>query len=109
MRGCCDCQNRMWVVSFLEFGELLYGRRFLLSLKWAAYESYIGPSMLYGGGAWCLNDREMGVLRRTERSMVSAICGVDLKDRKRSIDLILILKLLITWPWQTVLVGMVMC
>ena len=32
-------------------------------------------------------EREMGILRRTDRSMVRAICGVQLKDRKRSIDL----------------------
>ena len=37
----------------------------------------------------CLKESEMGILRRTERSMVSAMCGVQLKDRKRSKDLIL--------------------
>ena len=29
----------------------------------------------------------MGILRRTERSIVRAMCGVQLKDRKRSTDL----------------------
>ena len=34
-------------------------------------------------------EREMKILLRTERSMVKAICGVQLKDRKRSKDLML--------------------
>ena len=35
----------------------------------------------------------MGILRRTERSTVIAMCGVQLKDRKRSMDLIFLLGL----------------
>ena len=41
---------------------------------------------MYGSEAWCLKESEMGILRRTERSMVSATCGVQLIDRKRSTD-----------------------
>ena len=33
----------------------------------------------------------MEILRRTERSMVRAMCGVQLKDRKRSTDLMFML------------------
>ena len=36
---------------------------------------------------------EMGILRRTERSMVRAMCGVQLKDRKRSMYLMFMLGL----------------
>ena len=43
---------------------------------------YVRPAILHGSEAWCLNECEMGILRRTERSMVIAICGVQLKDRK---------------------------
>ena len=49
--------------------------------------------MLYGSEAWCLKEREMGILRKTERSMVRAMCGVQLKDRKRSTDLMFMLGL----------------
>ena len=35
----------------------------------------------------------MIILQRTERSMVRAMCGVQLKDRKRSTDLMFILQL----------------
>ena len=35
----------------------------------------------------------MGILRRTERSVMRAMCGVQLKDRKRSTDLMFMLSL----------------
>ena len=43
--------------------------------------------------SWCLKENEMGVLRRTERSIVRAMCGVQLKDRKRSTELTYMLDL----------------
>ena len=67
----------------LEYGELLYGRRFLLKLKGIVYKSYVRSAMLCGSEAWCQKESEMGMLRRTERSMVIAMCGVQLKDRKK--------------------------
>ena len=63
---------------------MLYGRRFPLRLKGAVYESVVMPAILYGSEAWCLKESEMGILRRTEISMVGAMCGVHLKDGKRS-------------------------
>ena len=38
-------------------------------------------------------ESEMGVLQRTARSMMRAMCGVQLKDRKRSMDLTFMLGL----------------
>ena len=39
---------------------------------------------MYGSEEYSLKESEMGILRRIERSMVRAMCGVQLKDRKRS-------------------------
>ena len=75
----------------MDCGELLYDSRFPLRLIDAVYESYLRLAMLYGSEAWCFKECEMGILRRTERSMVRAMCGVQLKDRKRSIDLMFML------------------
>jgi len=36
--------------------------------------------MLYGSEAWCLNEKEVAILR-TERAMLRAMCGVKLMDR----------------------------
>ena len=42
--------------------------------------------------------------------MVRAMCGVQLKDRKRSTYLIFMLGLSeVSWLWQTVFADMVMC
>ena len=72
-------------LKFMECGELLHGRRFHLKLKGAVYKSYIRPAILYGS--------DMRILRRKERPMVRAMCGVQLKDRKRSTDVMLMLGL----------------
>ena len=71
---------------------MLCGRRFPLKLNRAVYESYVWPAMLYGSEAWCLIESEMGILL-TERSMVRAMCGVQLKHGKISMDLIIMLGL----------------
>ena len=41
--------------------------------------------MLHGNKAWCLKENEEAILRKAERSMVSAICSVKLVD-KRNIE-----------------------
>ena len=69
-------------VKFRECGELLYGRIFSLGLRRAVYKSYGRPTMLYGSETWCLIESEMAILIRTERSVVRAVCGLQLKDRK---------------------------
>ena len=43
--------------------------------------------MLYGSETWCLTENEMAILRRTERAMVRAMCGVKLMDRKSTGEL----------------------
>ena len=80
-------------VDFRDCGELLHDRRFPLTLKGAVYRSYVSLAILYGSEAWCLKESEMKILRRTERSMVSAMCGAQLKDAKRSTDLMFMLGL----------------
>ena len=60
-----------------------------VSSKVAVYVSYVRPAILYESEALCLKQCEMGILQRTEGSMVRAMYGVQLKDRKRSTDLML--------------------
>ena len=71
---------------------MLYGR-FPPKLKEAVYKSYVRPAILHGSVAWCLEESEMGILQSTERSKVRAMCGVQLKDRKRYTDLMFTLGL----------------
>ena len=44
--------------------------RFPLRLKGVVYNSFVIPAILYGSEACYLKESEMGILRRTERSMV---------------------------------------
>ena len=72
---------------------MLYGRRFPLRLKGAVYLSYVRSAILHGSEAWCLRESEKGILIGTERSTVGAMCGVQLKDGKRSTNLMMMLGL----------------
>ena len=67
-----------------ECGELLYGRVYSLKLKQAVYKSHVRPAILCGSEEWWQKESEMGIVRRTERSMVRAMCGVQHTDIKRS-------------------------
>ena len=61
---------------------------------------------------WCLMESEIGVVRRTVRSTVRAICSLQLNDRIKAYDLVLISgwsDTVDSWLQQTVCVGMVMC
>ena len=40
--------------------------------------------MLCGSETWCLRENEIVILRRTERAMVRAMCGVKLMERRRT-------------------------
>ena len=83
--------TRCWWAKSRECSELLYGRRFPIKLKGAVHKRYVRPAILYGSEAWGLRESEMGILRRTERSMVRSMCGVQPNDRKGLNDLILAL------------------
>ena len=72
---------------------MLCGRGFPLSLKGAVYESCVRPVILYGSVAWCLKESDMGILQRSERSTVRAMCGLQFKDRKISKDFMFMLGL----------------
>ena len=43
--------------------------------------------MLYGSEAWCLREKDMAILRRTETAMIQAMCGVKLFDQRNSEEL----------------------
>ena len=57
------------------------------------YKSYVSPVILYGSEARCLKENDMGIFRSTERSMVRAMCGMLMSDKKRTKVLALMLGL----------------
>ena len=77
-----------WVKS-MECGELLHGRIFPLKLRGVVYKSYERSEILHRSEAWCLEENKMVILQRTERSMMRAMCGVQLINTKRAKDTML--------------------
>ena len=73
-KAAVTARTRCGWVKFRECSELLYGRRFPLWLKGVVCNSYVRPAILYGSEAWCLKESEIGILQRTERSIVRAMC-----------------------------------
>ena len=48
------------------------------------YRSCVRSVILYGSETWCLGENDIALLRRTERAMVRAMCGVKLMDKNRT-------------------------
>ena len=69
-------KTRLGWAKFRECGELLRGRQFSLKMKGKVYRTCVRSAMLYGSETWCLRENEMAILRRAERAMVRAMCGV---------------------------------
>ena len=76
-----------------EYSEVMHGRRCSLRLKGAVRRSFVSSAIPRETEAWCLKESEMGILQRTEISMVRAMCEVPLKDRKGSTDLMFMIGL----------------
>ena len=74
-------------MKFRECSEILKDRRFLLKMKVKVYKGFVRSAMLCGSEAWCLREKEMTILRETERAMIQAMCGVKLLDRRNSEEL----------------------
>ena len=62
-------------------------------LEGAVYNNYVRPTIPYGREAWRLKEFEMGISCSTKRSTVRAMCGLQLKDRNISTDLMFMLGL----------------
>ena len=80
-------RSRIGWMKFRECSEILKGRRFSLKMKGKIYKSCVRSAMLYGSEAWCLREKEMAILKRTERATIRAMCGVKLLDRRNSEEL----------------------
>ena len=81
-------RSRIGWIKFRECNEILKGRRFSLKTKGKVYKSCVRSAMLYESEAWCLREKEMAILRRTERAMIRTMCGVKLLDQRNSEELI---------------------
>jgi len=90
---------RIGWMKFSECGKLLKGKRFskgkrfTLKMKGKVYKSSVRSAMMYGSETWFLREKEMAILRRTERAMIRGRCGVKLMDRRNTEELMAVLGL----------------
>ena len=74
--------TRIGWIEFRECGELLYGRKLSLKMKERIYSSCVRSAMLYGRETWRLRENVMEILRRTEKAMMRALCGVKFTEKR---------------------------
>jgi hypothetical protein len=88
--GCLNAVTSRVRVGWMKFRELhgvLCGRKWSVKMKGRVYRACVRAAMVYGGETWVMRKEEECVLQRAERAMVRMMCGVKLRDRKRSSDL----------------------
>ena len=69
-------------------------------MKEKIYKSCVRSAMLYESEAWCLREKDMTILRRTERAMIRVMCGVKLLDQRNSEELMDMLGIRKSLDWM---------
>ena len=88
--GCLSAVTARVRVGWMKFRDLsgvLCGRKWSVKMKGRVYKACVRAAMIYGGETWVMRKEEEGVLQRAERAMVRMMCGVKLRDRKSSVEL----------------------
>ena len=79
--------SRIGWIKFRECSEILKRQKVFIKDEEKIYKSCVRSAMLYGSEAWCLREKEMAILKRTERAAIRAMYDVKLLDRKNSEEL----------------------
>ena len=74
--------------KFNELAPILTKRGASMKLKGRIYDACVQRVLVYGSETWGMKAEDRAKLMRTERMMVRRMCGVSLKDRKRSDELL---------------------
>ena len=72
--------------KFKELSAILTARGASNRIKGKIYRACVQSVLTYGTETWAMKVANLQSLKRTERMMVRWMCGVSLKDRKRSVD-----------------------
>jgi hypothetical protein len=78
---------RVGWMKFRELHGVLCGRKWSVKMKRSVYRACARAAMVYGGETCVMRKEEEYVLQRAERAMVRMMCGVKLRDRKSSSEL----------------------
>ena len=78
--------------KFKELSPILTARGASYHIKGKIYKACVQSVLKYGTETWAMKIANLQSLERTEQMMVKWMCGVSLKDRKRSVDLYSLLR-----------------
>src|SRR5208282_1075644 len=67
---------------------ILTARRASLKLKGKVYQTCVRSVMVYGSETWAMKAEDMQRLERTERMMITWMCGVRLSDKMANAELL---------------------
>ena len=67
---------------------MLTKRGLSLKMKGNLYDTYVRKVLMHGSKTWAMKREDKQRMMITERRMVRRMCGVSLKDRQRSGDLL---------------------
>ena len=85
--------------KFKELSPFLTVRGASHSIIGRIYSACVQSVLIYGTETWAMKADDLRSLERTERMMVRWMCGVSLKDRKRSEDLCNLLGIIVLLMW----------
>ena len=71
-----------------DLSSLLCNKSVPLKYRAQVYAACIRPTMLYAAAAWALTQRDEQMLRGCDRRMLRRICGLTLRDRVSSMEIL---------------------
>ena len=74
--------------KFNKLAPMLTKRGLSLRMKGSLCDAGVRGVLMHGGETWAMKREDKQRMMRTGRSMVRRMCGVSLKDRQRSGDLL---------------------
>ena len=86
MEGAARARVRCARAKFKELSSILTARGASYHIKGKIYRVCAQSKPTYGTETWAMKKENQRILERTEQMMVRWMCGVSLKDRKRSVD-----------------------
>jgi len=75
--------------KFLELALILTKRGVSLKLKGKFYRACVQRVLLYSSETWAMKAEDVGRLERAENAMARWLCGVTLRDRISTLDVML--------------------
>ena len=83
-RGDCEAavtarMRSVWA-KFKEWRDISLSKSSLLKIKGRVYASCVRKALLFGSEVWFLRQNELDILKRTEKAIVRAICGMKFSD-----------------------------